>query len=197
MYRDVWILGPPDNGYPGGFPRGLINRVKRRWWGKERLWVCSGRVRDGGITVDIKREVNPKIIANGEYLPIRPDRFDFVFLDPPYSESEAKEMYGTGYPNPFKLLKEAWRVTKGGGHVLFLHRLIPGSMLGLPMRSQNVVAIVGLAVSGHGRTCVRSPYSESPSSSKGSPSRMTHTHRPNHVPISSRRYGATVGFLVG
>ena len=145
MYRDVWILGPPDNGYPGGFPRGLINRVKRRWWGKERLWVCSGRVRDGGgITVDIKREVNPKIIANGEYLPIRPDRFDFVFLDPPYSESEAKEMYGTGYPNPFKLLKEAWRVTKGGGHVLFLHRLIPGSMLGLPMRSQNVVAIVGV-----------------------------------------------------
>ena len=108
------------------------------------MWVCSGGFHDG-VTVDIKREVKPRIIASGESLPIRSDRFDFVFLDPPYSEAEAKEMYGTAYPNPFKLLKEAWRVTKDGGHVLFLHRLIPGSMKGLPMRSQNVVAIVGVA----------------------------------------------------
>lgn len=143
-FRDVWILGPPENGYPGGFLRGLIPRVRRQWWGERRLWVCSGGFHDG-ITIDVKRDVRPTFVANGEQLPIRSDRFDFTFLDPPYSEIEAREMYGTAYPNPFLLLKEAWRVTKGGGHILFLHRLVPGSMKGLPMRSQNVVGIVGVA----------------------------------------------------
>lgn len=33
-YRDVWALGPSNNGYPGAFPRGLIPRIKRKWWGQ-------------------------------------------------------------------------------------------------------------------------------------------------------------------
>ena len=144
VYRDVWVLGPPGNGFPGAFPRGFIQRVRRRWWGSRRLWVCSGGVRDG-VTVDIRREVGPAIVADGESLPIRSDRFDFVCLDPPYSEAEAAELYGTGYPNPLRLLVEAWRVTRPGGHILFLHRLVPGTMPGLPMRSANVVGIVGVA----------------------------------------------------
>lgn len=32
-YRDVWALGPPNTGYPGAFPRGLIPKVKKKWWG--------------------------------------------------------------------------------------------------------------------------------------------------------------------
>lgn len=143
MYRDVWVLGPPDNGYPGGFPRGFISRVRKRWWGANRLWVCSGGVHDG-VTVDVNRDVRPAMIANGEALPIRSDRFDFVCLDPPYSEEEAASLYGTRYPNPFLLLKEAWRVAREGGHILFLHRLVPGTMDGLPMRTRNAVAIVGV-----------------------------------------------------
>ncbi len=55
-YRDTWILGPAGNGYPGSFPNGFLNRVKKRWWGMRRLWVCSGGFHDpGGIMLDIKQ----------------------------------------------------------------------------------------------------------------------------------------------
>lgn len=126
MFRDVWGLGPPMNGYPGAFPRGLINRVKRRWWSPNRLWLFSGSYKDSaGITVDINPSVNPDILCNCERLPFSDDAFDFVFLDPPYSEEEAKRLYNLPYINLLKVMNEAARVCAAGGHVILLHRMIP------------------------------------------------------------------------
>ena len=127
IYRDVWGLGPPNNNYPGAFPRGLLAKVRRRWWGEKRLWLFSGshKDRDGGICVDIKPEVVPNIVADCEHLPFKDESFTFVLADPPYSEEEARRLYGLKYCNMLKVMNEAARVCKSEGYVLLLHRLIP------------------------------------------------------------------------
>lgn len=125
-FRDVWGLGPPNTGYAGSFPRGLLNRMKKKgWWGKNRLWLFSGVHKDpDGTTVDIKPELNPDVCCNCEKLPFEDESFDFVMLDPPYSEKEAKELYNLPYFNILKVINEAARVCKPNGCVALLHRLI-------------------------------------------------------------------------
>jgi SAM-dependent methyltransferase len=147
IYRGVWGLGPSNTGYPGAFPSGLINAVRRRWWGKRRLWLFSGTFRDhDGVTVDIKREVKPAVQANCEKLPFKDARFDFVFLDPPYSAEEAMALYKLPYINLLSVLNEAARVCETGGHVLLLHRIVPQCHPeGSPeLRKMQLEAIVGV-----------------------------------------------------
>jgi len=125
-FRDVWGLGPPNNGYPGAFPNGLINKIKRRWWGRKRLWLFSGSFKDSeGTIIDINANTKPNIIANCELLPLKTESFDFIMLDPPYSEEEAKRLYNLPYINLLKVMNEAARVCSPSGHVLLLHRMIP------------------------------------------------------------------------
>jgi SAM-dependent methyltransferase len=146
-YRDIWALGPSNNGYPGAFPRGLIRMMKKRWWGKKRLWLFSGSFKDnGGTTVDIKPELNPTRVANCEELPFENESFDFVMADPPYSKEEAKKYYGTAYPSIVKVLNEMARVCSEGGHAILLHRLIPTHHPDFTreFKRLKVVAIVGV-----------------------------------------------------
>jgi len=75
--------------------------------------------------VDIKPELNPTVVCNCELLPFADESFDFVMLDPPYSEEEAQRLYGLPYINIVKVLNEAARVCQSGGHVILLHRLLP------------------------------------------------------------------------
>lgn len=127
--RDIWALGPPQQkpSYPGAFPRGLLSRLKKNgWWGEKRLWLFSGSFRDPtGTTVDINPAVKANYIANCEELPFVDEAFDFVMLDPPYSEKEALELYNMPYFNIVKVMNKAARVCKAGGFVVLLHRLIP------------------------------------------------------------------------
>lgn len=129
LYRDTWGLGPATTNYPGSFPRGLISRMKRQgWWGQDRLWMFSGSFKDrgrGAVTVDINPEVRPDVVADCECLPFGDESFDFVMLDPPYSEAEARDLYGLPYCNIFQVINEAARVTRPGGIMAVLHRLAP------------------------------------------------------------------------
>lgn len=131
-YRDVWALGPPNTGYPGAFPRGLIPKIKRKWWGDKRLWLFSGTYQaNSDITVDIKKEVNPKIQSNCEVLPFKDNSFNFVMADPPYSKEESQKLYDLPYVNIIKTLNEMIRVCEPGGYIIFLHRLVPSIFPGL------------------------------------------------------------------
>jgi len=126
--REIWSLGPPQRaGYPGAFPRGLITRLRNRnWWGDRRAWLFSGSFKDGGgITVDLKRGLDPTVVCNCEQLPFRDEFFDFVMLDPPYSKEEASNLYSLPYCNMVKVMNEAARICASGGLVLLLHRMIP------------------------------------------------------------------------
>ncbi len=152
-YRDVWALGPSNNGYPGAFPRGLIPRIRRKWWGTKRLWLFSGSYHSNGdITVDIKKEVRPVTVANCEILPFKDNTFDFIMADPPYSEKESLELYNLPYVNIIKTLNEMIRVCKPGGYILFFHRLVPAIFPGLNLSKKTkmegvvgVFTIAGLA----------------------------------------------------
>lgn len=145
-YRDVWALGPPNTGYPGAFPRGLIPKVKKKWWGNNRLWMFSGGYSaNGDVTVDIKKNLKPKTVANCENLPFKNNTFDFVFADPPYSKEEAMDLYLLPYVNIIKTINEMVRVCRPGGYILFLHRLIPEVFPGMELHKKTTIeGIVGI-----------------------------------------------------
>ncbi|MCL5732851.1 MAG: class I SAM-dependent methyltransferase [Candidatus Thermoplasmatota archaeon] len=124
-YRDIWCLGT-GSGYPGAFPRGLVEKVLHRWNGEKKLMLFSGSFREKGWeTVDIKAENRPTYVLNAEQLPEDwTEKYDLVFADPPYSEQEAKSLYDLPYFNIVKVVNEMARVTRAGGYMIFLHRLI-------------------------------------------------------------------------
>ncbi len=146
-YRDIWCLGP-GQGYPGAFPQGLIPLVLKRWNGAKKLMLFSGHFHDKGWdTVDIKPETNPTYELNAETLPDEwTEKYDLVFADPPYSKEESLRYYGLPYFNIFKVINEMARVTRPGGHMMFLHRLIPQNFPGdnIHFRRMKIVGVVGI-----------------------------------------------------
>jgi hypothetical protein len=114
-------------GYPKGFltwaysiVRGQGGYVRR----DEVVHLCSGSVREG-ITVDIRPEVRPRIVADATATPLPSACTDLVLIDPPYTEEYARNLYGTEYPLPQALLREAARLVRPGGHVGLLHFQVP------------------------------------------------------------------------
>lgn len=92
----------------------------------EVLHVCSGGLPRGeGIRVDIRAEAQPDIVADGRALPLADGSVAAVLLDPPYTEHYARELYGTEYPRPAHLLKEAARVVRPNGRIGFVHYIVP------------------------------------------------------------------------
>jgi SAM-dependent methyltransferase len=148
-YRDVWILGPSTNDCPGSFPRGFVPALKRKWWGQRRLWVCSGGFKDsGGVTLDIRPSARSDVLGDAEVLPFKNACFDFVMADPPYSEAEAKALYDLPYLSMTKLINEMIRVCEPNGHVILLHRLIPGANSQTDTGKMSVEGVVGVGVLG-------------------------------------------------
>ncbi len=90
------------------------------------LHLCSGSVRIG-VTVDIRPEMKPDIVADCRNVPLPDESFDWIMADPPYSEDYATNLYGTGkdYPKPGQIIKEASRLLRPGGRVGLLHFQVP------------------------------------------------------------------------
>jgi hypothetical protein len=113
----------------GGYPKGFLYRAMTIMAVEDPtkvLHVCSGSVRFG-ITVDIRPEKRPTIVANGVALPFRDGTFRWVLADPPYTEDHAENLYGTGavYPSPHTLAQECMRVLAPGGYLGFMHHMVP------------------------------------------------------------------------
>lgn len=89
-----------------------------------------------GHTVDIDINTNPDTVADCHNLPFPDNYFDNVYLDPPYSNEESKELYNTGPLKPMKYIAEAVRVCKPNGlicayHVYWTPRPIGTKYLGI------------------------------------------------------------------
>lgn len=97
------------------------------------LHVCSGGLgpETRGVRVDIRTQVLPDVVADGRALPFADASFDAVLIDPPYSIEYAEALYGTGYPRPSALLREACRVVRPLRFVGMVHFLVPRPEPGL------------------------------------------------------------------
>lgn len=95
----------------------------------EVLHVCSGALTAddvlGGVRVDIRPEARPDVVADGRALPFADGSFRAALIDPPYSVEYARDLYGTEYPRPSHLLREAARVVAPCGRIGMLHFLVP------------------------------------------------------------------------
>lgn len=109
----------------------------------EVLHVCSGALTAedvrGGTRVDIRPEARPDVVADGRALPFADASFRAVLIDPPYSVEYARDLYGTEYPRPSHLLREAARVVSPCGRIGMLHFLVPS-----PPPGCRIVAVRGV-----------------------------------------------------
>ena len=124
---------PEGGGYPNGFVEWAFDEMDsiagpNVLIPENVLHLCSGSMRIG-VTVDIRPEKEPSIVADCRNVPLPDESFDFIMADPPYSEDYATNLYGTGehYPKPGQILKEACRLLRPGGLVGLLHFQVPMS----------------------------------------------------------------------
>lgn len=110
----------------GAYPRGFVAWAARvlRTAPDRLLHVCSGSLAGGRARVDIRREASPDVVADGRRLPFRDGAFEAALIDPPYTREYARDLYGTEYPRPSHLLREAARVVQPCGRIGFLHFLV-------------------------------------------------------------------------
>jgi len=120
-------FGPfPDGGW---YPLRFLGRAYE-WLGVTNpdlvLHLCAGSMQRG-ITVDIRPEMNPDVVCDARATPFDDESFDWIMIDPPYSEEYARNLYGTEkhYPKPGQLMREASRLLRPGGMVGLLHFQVP------------------------------------------------------------------------
>jgi hypothetical protein len=127
LYDDLAEGEQPPAVY-GMYPARLIPKLLP-WLRCERheiLHVCSGALPKGeGLRVDIRPDARPDIVADGRRLPLASGSVAAVMIDPPYTEHYADVLYGTDYPRPSHLLREAARVVRQGGRIAFVHYITP------------------------------------------------------------------------
>src|SRR3990167_1943424 len=78
-----------------------------------------------GLRVDILPEVKPNIVADAHTFNLK-RKFNVILADPPYSDEESRELYGTGKLNYSKWTKQADKHLKKGGLLIIYHKqLVP------------------------------------------------------------------------
>ena len=131
--NDAWFLPrPKKHKYKGGMPK-----YAEEWIIKEAKIILKNSnanvlnlfcgMNQQGFRVDIKNgEVNPDLQCDAHELTkhIGKRRFDIILADPPYSNKESKELYGTPKINYKKWTSEATKVLHNGGLLIVYHKYI-------------------------------------------------------------------------
>ena len=135
------------SGYPGSYPIGFLEWVREMgWWGDQRIHLCAGAVGlidPDSDRVDIQEEIDEEIrekwgkrtgqgatrrrtkttaniIADARDTGLQSESYDWVGIDPPYSEHLADSLYGTKevYSGIDAFAKEGWRLLRPGGYLM-------------------------------------------------------------------------------
>lgn len=112
----TWVLPRPSRSrYKGSFPLFFeANLVQLLGYPDAILHPFGGRA-ELGLRVDLDPTLEPDIVGDAHALPLDDGAFDLVILDPPYSDEEALEIYGTPRLRPAVYTREAVRVLRPGG----------------------------------------------------------------------------------
>ncbi len=128
----AWFLPrPKPDHYKGGMPlhceEWLIELAKNILKKPEAtlLNVFCG-MNKLGVRVDINPEVKPHYLADIHGLSklIPKQRFDVILADPPYSNEESKELYGTGNLKYGTWTNECSKMLNKGGLLIVYHKFV-------------------------------------------------------------------------
>ena len=112
----VWTLPrPAKSRYKGAFPLYFEQNLVQLLGYPEKILHPFGGMAELGTRVDLNGDLEPDHVADAHDLPLEDESFDLVILDPPYSDDEAQELYGTPKLKPAAYTREAVRVLKEGG----------------------------------------------------------------------------------
>lgn len=129
---EVEYLGPYPYGYPVGgfldFAFGTLGVTDP----SQVLHFFSGGVR-GGVTVDIRPEVNPRVCCDVTHTPFGDGSFDWIMADGPVTPLFNRYLYGVrgNFPEEGAVHAEARRLLRMGGAFGTLSPIIPEDIEGL------------------------------------------------------------------
>lgn len=127
----AWFLPRPNKSkYKGGMPlyceRWLLNLARDIIDNpKAKVLNLFCGMNQEGFRVDINPEVKPDLLYDAHKLTDKlTNRFDIILADPPYSNEESKELYGTGKLNYKKWTAEASKLLNDGGLLIVYHKYV-------------------------------------------------------------------------
>lgn len=121
----VWVLPRPSRSkYPGSYPLHFEGKLWNLLGKPAKVLQPFGGCSEIGDTVDLNETTGSTWVGDAHDLHwIEDDTYDSVWLDPPYSDEEAEEIYATPRLRYGKFVAEAVRVCKPGGTVVIYHRM--------------------------------------------------------------------------
>jgi len=111
---EVLYLPRPASDYPGCYPLHFEKHLPRLLKTDNYVHFFGGKATTG-YRIDIKKELNPDMVCNVEYIGIEDNQFEGGMADPPYDERFAKELYNCEYPKWSLWTHELVRIVKPGG----------------------------------------------------------------------------------
>lgn len=131
----AWFLPrPKPDCYKGGMPlyaERWCLQLARDILGKQDAEILNlfCGMNSEGFRVDIRPIVNPDLLCDAHDVSrfLKAESFDIVFADPPYSNQEAKDIYGTP-PLKYKVwTAEATKLLRPGGLLIVYHKHLVGN----------------------------------------------------------------------
>ncbi len=124
-----WILGNDykGSGYYGSYPPTYLKRIGTMYPDcKDILHLFSGSLPKSDSYTRFDIHEGADVVGDGNKLSIyfKPDTFDIIYADPPYSQEDA-ERYGSCLVNRNKVVEECRLVLKQEGHLVWMDQVLP------------------------------------------------------------------------
>jgi hypothetical protein len=140
----AWFLPRPNtNHYKGGMPlyaEGWLLELAKDILEAPNASILNlfCGMNKQGVRVDLKENVTPDILADAhdfaKYFPFR--KFDIVLADPPYSDEESSDLYGTPKINYKKWTSEVTKILGPRGILIVYHKYV------MPNPDPNIYEVV-------------------------------------------------------